>query len=157
MPSFKNGDVEIAYLDEGEGDPIVLVHGFASNKETNWAMPGWTATLRRDGRLLAGIPVAGLEVARRRQGKFLQRPGAKTKRGKSGRRRCQEKISERAAAKTDHPYGHTGGRGSGSARLSARPLRQQNVKGSFCNGSLQKRNGVPGRIVFARGRCENVG
>jgi len=27
MPSFHNGAVEIAYLDEGEGDPIVLVHG----------------------------------------------------------------------------------------------------------------------------------
>ena len=50
MPTFKNGDVEIAYLDEGEGDPIVLVHGFASNKEVNWVMPGWTSTLRRDGR-----------------------------------------------------------------------------------------------------------
>src|SRR5256885_9427479 len=50
MPTFKNGAVELAYLDEGEGDPIVLVHGFASNKETNWVMPGWTATLRRDGR-----------------------------------------------------------------------------------------------------------
>ena len=45
MPTFKNGDVEIAYLDEGEGDPIVLVHGFASNKEVNWVMPGWTSTL----------------------------------------------------------------------------------------------------------------
>jgi len=39
MPTFKNGNVEIAYLDEGEGDPIVLVHGFASNKEVNWVMP----------------------------------------------------------------------------------------------------------------------
>ncbi|MGO8913432.1 MAG: alpha/beta hydrolase, partial [Bradyrhizobium sp.] len=25
MPSFHNGAVEIAYLDEGEGDPILLV------------------------------------------------------------------------------------------------------------------------------------
>src|SRR5215212_2003174 len=49
MPTFRHGDVEIAYLDEGEGDPIVLVHGFASNKEVNWVMPGWTSTLRRDG------------------------------------------------------------------------------------------------------------
>ncbi|HEY5216774.1 MAG TPA: alpha/beta hydrolase, partial [Pseudolabrys sp.] len=32
MTSFSNGDVEIAYLDEGTGEPIVLVHGFASNK-----------------------------------------------------------------------------------------------------------------------------
>ena len=32
MPSFTHGEVEIAYLDEGEGEPIVLVHGFASNQ-----------------------------------------------------------------------------------------------------------------------------
>lgn len=45
MPSFRNGTVEIAFLDEGEGEPIVLVHGFGSNKEVNWVNPGWTATL----------------------------------------------------------------------------------------------------------------
>ena len=50
MPSFHNGPVEIAYLDQGEGEPIVLVHGFASNKETNWVHPRWVATLTRAGR-----------------------------------------------------------------------------------------------------------
>jgi pimeloyl-ACP methyl ester carboxylesterase len=59
MPTFKNGDVEIAYLDEGEGDPIVLVHGFASNKEVNWVMPGWTSTLRRDGRRVIALDNRG--------------------------------------------------------------------------------------------------
>jgi pimeloyl-ACP methyl ester carboxylesterase len=33
MPHFTHGEVETTYLDEGEGEPIVLVHGFASNKE----------------------------------------------------------------------------------------------------------------------------
>src|SRR4029077_3701604 len=50
MPSFRHGSVEIAYLDEGEGEPIVLVHGFASNKEVNWVAPGWITTLTRAGR-----------------------------------------------------------------------------------------------------------
>lgn len=50
MPSFKNGDVEIAYLDQGEGEPIVLVHGFASTKEVNWVNPGWLGALTRAGR-----------------------------------------------------------------------------------------------------------
>src|SRR5437763_145494 len=59
MPTFKNGAVEIAYLDEGEGDPIVLVHGFASNKETNWVMPGWTTTLRRDHRRVIALDNRG--------------------------------------------------------------------------------------------------
>jgi pimeloyl-ACP methyl ester carboxylesterase len=49
MPSFHNGPVEIAYLDEGEGEPIFLVHGFASNKEVNWVAPGWVAALTRAG------------------------------------------------------------------------------------------------------------
>jgi pimeloyl-ACP methyl ester carboxylesterase len=47
---FNAGSVELAYLDEGDGEPIVLVHGFASNKEVNWVYPGWVATLTRAGR-----------------------------------------------------------------------------------------------------------
>jgi pimeloyl-ACP methyl ester carboxylesterase len=50
MPSFHNGDVEIAYLDEGEGDPIVLVHGFASSKNVNWVYPTWVSELKKNGR-----------------------------------------------------------------------------------------------------------
>ena len=46
MPLFRHDDVEIAYLDEGEGEPIVLVHGFASNAAVNWVQPGWVATLK---------------------------------------------------------------------------------------------------------------
>jgi len=59
MPTFNNADVEIAYLDEGEGDPIVLVHGFASNKEVNWVQPGWTSVLRRDGRRVIALDNRG--------------------------------------------------------------------------------------------------
>ena len=50
MPSFHNGAVEIAYLDEGEGDPILLVHGFASTKNVNWVYPTWVSELRKNGR-----------------------------------------------------------------------------------------------------------
>ena len=57
--AFKNGNVEIAYLDEGEGDPIVLVHGFASNKEVNWVMPGWISTLTRDNRRVIALDNRG--------------------------------------------------------------------------------------------------
>ena len=54
MPSFHHGDVEIAYLDEGEGEPILLVHGFASTKNVNWAYPGWVSELKRlDRRVIA--------------------------------------------------------------------------------------------------------
>ena len=50
LGTFRSGDAEIAYLDAGEGEPVVLVHGFASTKETNWVVPGWIDTLRRAGR-----------------------------------------------------------------------------------------------------------
>jgi len=50
MPSFHNGAVEIAYLDEGEGDPILLVHGFASTKNVNWVYPTWVSELKKAGR-----------------------------------------------------------------------------------------------------------
>jgi len=50
MPSFHHGAVEIAYLDEGEGEPILLVHGFASTKNVNWVYPTWVSELKRSGR-----------------------------------------------------------------------------------------------------------
>ena len=59
MARFANGNVEIDYLDEGDGDPIVLVHGFASTKEVNWLHPGWVATLTRDGRRVIALDNRG--------------------------------------------------------------------------------------------------
>jgi pimeloyl-ACP methyl ester carboxylesterase len=59
MPTFKHDDVEIAYFDEGEGEPIVLVHGFASNKEINWVHPGWVATLTDAGRRVIALDNRG--------------------------------------------------------------------------------------------------
>src|SRR5436305_13411935 len=59
MPTFKHDGVEIVYLDQGAGDPIVLVHGFASNKETNWVQPGWISTLTRDNRRVIALDNRG--------------------------------------------------------------------------------------------------
>lgn len=61
MPWFVHDDVEIAFFDEGEGEgePIVLVHGFASNKEVNWGFPGWVTTLTRAGRRVIALDNRG--------------------------------------------------------------------------------------------------
>jgi pimeloyl-ACP methyl ester carboxylesterase len=59
MPSFHNSAVEIAYLDEGEGEPIVLVHGFASNKNVNWVYPTWVSDLKKSGRRVVALDNRG--------------------------------------------------------------------------------------------------
>ena len=59
MPVFHHGSVELAFLDEGQGEPIVLVHGFASSKEVNWVQPGWVATLTGTGRRVIALDDRG--------------------------------------------------------------------------------------------------
>jgi pimeloyl-ACP methyl ester carboxylesterase len=49
MDFFSSDGVRIAYLDvvpaSGSGDPVVLVHGFASNHAVNWVNTMWVKTL----------------------------------------------------------------------------------------------------------------
>jgi len=59
MPRFQHATVEIAFLDEGEGEPVVLIHGFASTKEVNWVQPGWVAALTRAGRRAIALDIRG--------------------------------------------------------------------------------------------------
>jgi pimeloyl-ACP methyl ester carboxylesterase len=59
MQSFRHDGIEIAYLDEGEGEPIVLVHGFASNAAVNWIFPGWVATMAKAGRRVIALDNRG--------------------------------------------------------------------------------------------------
>jgi pimeloyl-ACP methyl ester carboxylesterase len=59
MASFHNGDVEISYLDEGEGEPILLVHGFASTKNVNWVYPTWVSELKKSGRRVIALDNRG--------------------------------------------------------------------------------------------------
>lgn len=41
--------VTLDYVDEGDGAPIILVHGFASNRQVNWQGTGWIRLLREAG------------------------------------------------------------------------------------------------------------
>jgi pimeloyl-ACP methyl ester carboxylesterase len=59
MPTFHNGAVEIAFLDAGRGDPIVLIHGFASSKEFNWVNPSWVGELTQAGRRVVALDNRG--------------------------------------------------------------------------------------------------
>lgn len=64
MPEFRSGDLTLFYIDEaasGEdrGEPILLVHGFASNHAVNWMGTGWVEALRRDGRRVIALDNRG--------------------------------------------------------------------------------------------------
>jgi len=49
VQTFLSDGVEIAFLDEGQGHPVLLIHGFASNVATNWVDPGWVKFLTDAG------------------------------------------------------------------------------------------------------------
>lgn len=50
MQSFDSDGVRIAYSDEGDGEPILLIHGFASNVAANWRDAHWVRTLTEASR-----------------------------------------------------------------------------------------------------------
>ncbi len=49
--SFTHQGLSLAYFDEGNpaGEPVLLVHGFASTANVNWVYPGWLKTLADAG------------------------------------------------------------------------------------------------------------
>ena len=51
MQTFISDGVTIAYVDEGprDGEPILLIHGFASNSKVNWIDTLWVRTLTAAG------------------------------------------------------------------------------------------------------------
>ena len=49
MNRFDSDGVSIAYFEEGEGDPVLLIHGFASNAQINWVATNWVKTLTEAG------------------------------------------------------------------------------------------------------------
>ena len=55
MKAFDSDGVRIAYIDvpptvgDGPGDPVLLIHGFASNHAVNWLQTFWIKTLTGAG------------------------------------------------------------------------------------------------------------
>lgn len=64
MHFFTSKGVHIAYVDlapteEDRGEPILLIHGFASNHAVNWTNTLWTKTLTHDGRRVIALDNRG--------------------------------------------------------------------------------------------------
>jgi len=57
--SFDSAGVQIVYDDVGEGPPVLLLHGFASDRITNWRRPGWYRTLTDAGRRVIAPDLRG--------------------------------------------------------------------------------------------------
>lgn len=53
MKTFSSDGVTLAYLDQPaarpDAEPVLLIHGFASNAATNWVNTGWVSTLSSAG------------------------------------------------------------------------------------------------------------
>jgi pimeloyl-ACP methyl ester carboxylesterase len=50
---FDSGGVKIRYTVQGEGEPLLLVHGFTASVEANWGAPGTIDALDDDYRVIA--------------------------------------------------------------------------------------------------------
>ena len=61
MSIFQSGGLAIAYDDIGprDGRPIVLVHGFSSNRSENWKRLGWYAAFERKGYRIIALDCRG--------------------------------------------------------------------------------------------------
>lgn len=46
---MKLNDIELAYIDQGQGEVVLLLHGFASNARVNWVSTGWMEALVKSG------------------------------------------------------------------------------------------------------------
>lgn len=53
------GGVDVSYTDQGAGDGVVLVHGFAASTQENWAKAGWITMLTRANRRVVSIDLRG--------------------------------------------------------------------------------------------------
>ncbi|MEM7134996.1 MAG: alpha/beta hydrolase [Myxococcota bacterium] len=56
--TFESDGLTIHYESYGEGDPIILVHGWGTDIQFNWVVPGWVEALRNERQVIA-IDVRG--------------------------------------------------------------------------------------------------
>ena len=51
--SFDSDGVPIQYVESGQGEPVILIHGFVANAQLNWIAPGIFQGLASDYRVIA--------------------------------------------------------------------------------------------------------
>jgi pimeloyl-ACP methyl ester carboxylesterase len=49
MQFFHHDGFDLAFIDQGDGEPVLLIHGFGSSHAVNWVTPGWVKTLTEAG------------------------------------------------------------------------------------------------------------
>lgn len=59
MTLLNVGGVDISYSDQGAGDGVVLVHGFAASTQENWTKAGWISMLTRANRRVVAVDLRG--------------------------------------------------------------------------------------------------
>lgn len=59
MPTFDSDIGPLNYTDQGSGDGVVLIHGFAASAEENWGRSGWVSMLTRAQRRVVTLDLRG--------------------------------------------------------------------------------------------------
>ena len=53
VQTFDSNGTKIAYVVEGQGEPVVLIHGWLSSAAINWALPGTSTLLAKNYQVIA--------------------------------------------------------------------------------------------------------
>ena len=59
MTTLAINGAEISFTDQGAGDGVILVHGFAASSQENWGKAGWISMLTRANRRVVAIDLRG--------------------------------------------------------------------------------------------------
>lgn len=57
--TFDSDGVELAYMNVGDGSPVLLIHGFASNSMNTWTTTGWVDALSNSGYRVIALDCRG--------------------------------------------------------------------------------------------------
>lgn len=138
MEGLFKGAADIHFAFEGEGDPVVLVHGFGSNFEVNWKNTGWFDHFLSLGRRIIALDLRG----HGKSGKFHD-PGSYTP-GRMGQDILE--LMDHLAVDTSDLMGYSMGAWLSMYLLAAAPDR-------FRRGIL---GGVGDNFMIETGRGERI-